>query len=44
MCSHFDFMQECSHHDTNLVSKNCLDKRNFLRQMMEKHGFRALHE
>ena len=44
MCCHFDYIGECSHHDTNLVSQDCLEKRNILRQMMEKHNFRALHE
>jgi len=44
MCSHFDFMGESSHHDTNLVSQECLDRRNLLRKVMEKHGFKALKE
>lgn len=44
MCSHFDFVGESSHHDTNLVSQECLEKRNLLRQVMVNHGFRPLPE
>ena len=44
MCSHFDFIGLSSHHDTDLVSQDCLDKRNLLRMVMERHGFRALYE
>ena len=44
MCCHFDFIGECSHHDTTLVLQYCTDKRNLLRSLMEKYGFKALHE
>ena len=43
-CTSFDFFGLPSHHDTTFVSQECLDRRNFLRQLMLKHGFKQLNE
>lgn len=44
MGSHFDFFGPSSYQDTDLVSKECLEKRNLLRKTMLDNGFRQLHE
>lgn len=41
MGSSFDILHPVSHHDTDLIPQECLDKRNFLRKIMEEHGFKA---
>ena len=43
-CTHFHFFGTASHHDTDVVSQACLERRNFLRQVMERYGFRYLDE
>jgi zinc D-Ala-D-Ala dipeptidase len=40
MFSSFDLFDEASHHDTNLIPKEFLDRRNYLREKMKKYGFR----
>ena len=40
----WDFFGEPSHHDTTLVAGEILEKRNFLRQIMQKYGFKQLDE
>lgn len=44
MCGHFDLFDESSHHDTPLVSQDCLARRNLLRAVMRANGFRMLQE
>jgi D-alanyl-D-alanine dipeptidase len=41
MGSSFDILHPVSHHDTDLIPQECLDKRNFLRKTMEENGFKA---
>lgn len=41
MGSSFDLFDEASHHNTSLVSKNALQMRNMLKDVMTKHGFKA---
>ena len=36
----FDFMDEASHHDSPLVSRECTARRNLLRGIMEQAGFK----
>lgn len=43
MGSSFDLMHPASHHDSSLVDKKYLERRNFLRSIMEEHGFKAYH-
>jgi D-alanyl-D-alanine dipeptidase len=44
MCGHFDLFDLASHHDTNLVTKDCQEKRNILRNIMTDYGFNFLQE
>jgi D-alanyl-D-alanine dipeptidase len=39
MYTSFDLFDEASHHDTKLIPEEYLEKRNFLRSAMKKHGF-----
>ena len=39
MGSSVDLFDDVSHHDTNLIGKKFLKKRNYLREMMKKYGF-----
>lgn len=41
MGSSFDLMHPASHHDSDLISEEFLEKRNFLRKMMEDNGFKS---
>lgn len=41
MGSSFDLFDEASHHDSTLFEAQYLDRRNYLRAVMEKHGFMA---
>lgn len=43
MCSHFDYFGLSSHHDTDLVTADCLEKRNLLRSLMIAQGFKPLY-
>ncbi len=40
MGTDFDFMDDASHHDSPLVSRECTERRNLLREIMVKSGFR----
>jgi D-alanyl-D-alanine dipeptidase len=40
MGASFDLLHEASHHDSELISKERLEWRNFLRSIMKKHGFK----
>lgn len=42
MCGHFDLFDNASHHDTDLIDSNCSDRRNLLRNVMQKWNFRPL--
>lgn len=44
MGSAFDFMDEVSHHDSPLVSKEVTERRNYLRNIMKAHGFKEYSE
>lgn len=44
MCGHFDLFDLASHHDTNLITFECSQKRNLLRDIMKKNGFKHLQE
>jgi zinc D-Ala-D-Ala dipeptidase len=44
MGTSFDLFDEVSHHDSPLISVDHLRMRNYLRQMMEANGFRALQD
>jgi len=39
MGSSFDLLSEVSHHDTHLIEHKFLERRNYLRAIMKKHGF-----
>ncbi|MBP7190069.1 MAG: hypothetical protein KA998_02340 [Rickettsiaceae bacterium] len=41
MGCHFDFFDLASWHDSDLITKEQLAWRNFLRKKMEQYGFRA---
>lgn len=40
MGASFDFFHIVSNHDTNLITKKQEERRNFLRNLMKKHGFK----
>lgn len=42
MCGHFDLFDLASHHDSKLINEECMQKRNMLRDIMVKNGFRFL--
>lgn len=44
MGSSFDLFDLLSHHDCQLISKEHLERRNFLRSIMKKHGFKEYKE
>lgn len=44
MGTSFDFYDEASHHDSNLVTEQQKAMRKLLRETMEKHGFKALDQ
>jgi D-alanyl-D-alanine dipeptidase len=44
MGTSFDLFDEASHHDSSLVVKEHLANRNYLRQVMQECGFRALQD
>ena len=44
MGSSFDLFGEASHHDNNLIEKEFLDQRNYLRRVMKKNGFNDYQE
>nr|WP_231569217.1 hypothetical protein [Rickettsia endosymbiont of Ixodes pacificus] len=41
MYTSFDLFDEASHHDSKLIDKQYLVKRNYLRSKMQKHNFKA---
>jgi D-alanyl-D-alanine dipeptidase len=41
MYTSFDLFDEASHHDSKLIDKQYLAKRNYLRSKMQKHNFKA---
>ena len=45
MGGHFDLFHDCSHHDSPLITdQEAQDNRNYLRSLMNQHGFQALPE
>ena len=42
MYTSWDMLHEVSHHDTNLVEKQFVDKRDFLREVMTRFDFKPL--
>jgi D-alanyl-D-alanine dipeptidase len=42
MGSSFDLFHEASHHDSPLVDANQTAARNYLRDLMHKHGFKGI--
>ncbi len=41
MYTSFDLFDKASHHDSKLIDKQYLVKRNYLRSKMQKHNFKA---
>lgn len=44
MGASFDLFHPCSHHDTQLVNQSYAERRNLLRSVMKKHGFKEYAE
>ena len=44
MGSSFDLFDKASHHNNNLIEEKYKTRRNYLKTVMEKHGFNAINE
>jgi D-alanyl-D-alanine dipeptidase len=44
MGSSFDLFHNVSHHDSHLIDQECIDRRNFLKKVMEDNGFLPYNE
>lgn len=44
MGSSFDLFDRVSHHDCPMIDKEYLQRRNYLRTIMQKHGFKGIHD